>query len=312
MPSGKPSTPATEPVPLSTDFCADDADVIIRAAGTLDFRVHKFILSFVSPIFKDMFTLRPPLPDTPNSLPRIDVQGSAKAWENILRTIYPNQPNPTIYTLDDLESVLLAAQAYEMQFVIETHRKAFEHREFIEKDPLRLYTIACACRFEDEVAYVARNAELLAVTRRSDINDLKGLTLDTYRRLVSFLADRDNQWDQAFGDVIDPRCYNLPCKHKSDSIHRLSGDLKRILRQPFLQPEEVYLKALEVRLRCQTLECPQSECLFAESGIEKFVQRMIEEREALYSKLQPAKWYCKCMTLLHPDPLIEMILIRFT
>ena len=46
MPSKKTATAATDStavVPLSTDFCADDADVVIRASGTLDFRVHKAI-----------------------------------------------------------------------------------------------------------------------------------------------------------------------------------------------------------------------------------------------------------------------------
>ena len=86
------NTVTTEPtadVPLSTDFCADDADLIIRAAGTLDFRVHKLILSLASPFFKDMFTLPQPPSDTPETLPHVDVQESPKTWENILQTIYP-------------------------------------------------------------------------------------------------------------------------------------------------------------------------------------------------------------------------------
>ena len=99
---------STPDIPLSTDFCADDADVIIRAAGSLDFRVHKIILSLASPFFKDMFTLPQPPSDTPETLPHVDVQESPKTWENILRTIYPSLPSPIIDTLDDLQSVLFA------------------------------------------------------------------------------------------------------------------------------------------------------------------------------------------------------------
>ena len=136
MSSGQPDITAINPtatIPVSTDFCADDADVVICAAGTLDFRVHKFILSFASQIFKDMFMLPQPPSDTPGTLPRVDVRDSPKTWEIILQTIYPFLPNPTIATLDDLESVLFAAEAYEMQLVIETHKKALEHRKFIEE-----------------------------------------------------------------------------------------------------------------------------------------------------------------------------------
>ena len=289
MSSGEPSTAATEAtatVPTSTDFCADDADVIIRAGGTLDFRVHKLILSLVSPIFKDMFTLPQPPPDTPNALPRIDVQDSAKAWENILRTIYPNQPNPTIDTLDDLESLLLAAQTYEMQSIIETHRKAFEHRKFIEKDPLRLYTIACACGFEDEVAYVARNAELLAVTRHSDPHGMKGLTFCAYYRLVSFLVDRDNQWLRFLDNVRVPQCND--CCGNSMAVY---GNIKKNLRRPYLRTEEVYLKALEDRTLGLQGWCPQIDCPLREFAIKRFVEEKIAMREKVCDEFQPTSWY---------------------
>ena len=196
-----------------------------------------------------------------------------------------------------------------MQFVIETHRKAFEHREFIEKDPLRLYTIAWVCGFEDEVAYVARNAEQLTVTRRSCISDLKGLTLDAYYRLVSFLADRDNEWHRPLENIWIPKCYGL---YESQMVESLYRDIEKILRRPYLRADEVYLIALEGRSRCEKAGCSWYECPFIDREIKKFIEKRIKEREALYNKLQPAKWYCERTTSLHPDPLIEMILIRFT
>lgn len=214
MSPGESGTPATEPILLSTDFCADDADVVIRAAGTLDFRVHKLILSLASPIFRDMFTLPQPPPDKTDTLPRVDVQDSAKTWENILRIIYPNLPNPTIDTLDDLESLLSTARTYEMQSIIETYNKVPERRAFVEKDPLRLYAIACACGFEELATYVARNAELLAVTRRYDISDLKGITFGAYHRLISFLADRDNNWHQTLEVAVAPSCSSSACRNQ--------------------------------------------------------------------------------------------------
>ncbi|KAF9781656.1 hypothetical protein BJ322DRAFT_1077504 [Thelephora terrestris] len=185
MSSGDLETAATTAVWPSPDFCANGADVVIRPAGGPEFRAHKAILSLVSPVFKDMFTLpQPPFEkpfDEPETLPHVDVQDSPKTWEIILRTIYPT-------------SLLSAAQTYEMECVIEVHKKAFENRAFILEDPLHLFSIACACGFEDQATYVARNAELMEFTRRFDPSNLKGLTFGAYGRLVSFLAERDSEW----------------------------------------------------------------------------------------------------------------------
>ena len=179
MSSKQPSTAATESaaaIPLSTDFCAEDADVVIRAAGTLDFRAHKAILSLASPFFKDTanFTRLPSKP-----LPYAKVEESAKTWDNILRTIYP-MPNPVIDNLEDLLSLFFAAQTHEMKPVANIHKKALENKAFIEEDPLRLFAIACVCGFEDQATYVARNAELLTVTRHPDPGGLEELTFGAY------------------------------------------------------------------------------------------------------------------------------------
>jgi len=182
-------------VPSSIDFCADDADVIIRAAGTLDFRAHKFILSLASPVFKGMFTVPQPPTDTTDTLPRVDVDESADTWEDILRTIYP-MPHPIIDNLDGPEPILLAEKKYEMQPLIEVHKKGLENLAFVQEDPLRPYAIACACGLEDQAKFVARNSELLTVTRHFDIGDPKGVSLGSYHNLVSFPAERDNEWHQ--------------------------------------------------------------------------------------------------------------------
>lgn len=277
----------TEPVPLSTVFSADDAGVIICAAGTQDFRVHKLLLSLVSPVFKDMFTLPQPPSVKPDSLPRIDVQDPPGAWENILRTIYPTPPNPTIGTIDDLESLLLAAHAYEMQPVIEVHQKAFENQEFIKKDPLRLFSIACACAFEDQASYVARNAELVKVTRRPDTADLGGLTLPAYRRLVSFLVGRDNEWQGTLGKFSVPWCRGGGCR--GDSVALYNG-IVADLRQPCLQVEQIYFNALERRSCCQS-GCSDTDCVLSRQRIKGFVQEMIGKRGRVCDKFRPKEWY---------------------
>ena len=270
------------PVPLSTVFCADDADVVIRAAGTRDFRVHKPILSLVSAIFKTMFSLPQPPTETLGAIPQIDVEESAETWENIFQTIYP-MPNPVIDDLGDLESLLLAAKKYEMQFVIDSHVKRLENIGFIQQDPLHLYAIACACGFEDQARYVARNAELLTVMAHSDAGDLRGLTVGPYHNFVSFLAQRDSDWAQILVDTKIPQgiCCNCDEKLTWDLYNRIKMDLKG----PYLRTEEVYLRALEDRSR--QLGCTAKSCSVTDSKIKAFIEKAAKERERLCDKFVP-------------------------
>ena len=266
-------------VPLSTDFCAEDADVIIRAAGTLDFRVHKFILSFASPIFRDMFTLPQPPTDTPGTLPHVDISESPETWENILRTIYPMQ-RPVIDDLDGLGSLLLAAKKYEMQFILDSHKSIFQDREFIQQDPLHLYAIACACEFENEAKYVARNAQHLAVTRRPNTGNLEGLTIASYHRLVSFLAERDHEWSEA------TLAFDYLCECGRQLIMDFGNKVKEDLNSLSLRTDELHLRALQERLRFRREGCQKvSRCLTTDSGIKAFIERMVEKREKLCDKL---------------------------
>ena len=265
----KSSAEATKPtaaVPLSTDFCADDADFIIRAAGILDFRVHKSILSLVSPIFKDMFSIPQPPPDTPHAPPRIDVQESARAWEIILQTIYP-MPNPIIENLDDLESLLLAAKKYEMQYVIDSHAASFTHRPFLQDNPLRLYAIACACGSDDQAKYVARNAELLAVVRHAQDDGMNGLTLTSYHRLMNFLVERDNE----FHPILERDWKSLLATNVG-SYQRTWTELSK----PYIQMGEVYLTALEDGSRLSGTP--------SAVGIRRFLERAFKERERVRDK----------------------------
>ena len=64
-----------------------------------------------------------------------------------------------------------------MQFIIDSHKRSSRNREFLLRDPLYPYAIACACGLEDQVKYVASNAELSAITRYSDAGDPKGLAV---------------------------------------------------------------------------------------------------------------------------------------
>ena len=137
-----------------------------------------------------------------------------------------------------------------MQSVIEAHKRALDNRAFVREDPLHLFSIACGCGFEDQATHVARNAELLEISKAFDPNRFKGLTSEAYGRLVSFLAQRDDEWHKIIRDADLP--YHSRCNecYQESSKAPLYDRIKEDLRRPYLQTEEVYLKALEYRSAC--------------------------------------------------------------
>ena len=270
----KPDTASTsaELVATTPPFCANDADVIIRAEGPVDFRVNKCTLSFVSPVFKDMFIIPQPPSDTPDVLPHVDVQDPPGAWENILRTIYP-VPNPTIDNLDDLESLLLTAKKYEMKFVIDSHLRCFEDQMFVRADPLRLYAIACASGLEEQAKYVASHAEISTVVERSSVSDLKCLTWDSYHRLVSFLVRRDKEWSRTLANNLIPNQRTCKC-----CLEPVFKTIKEDLGTPYFSTDKIYLKAMEA----SSQECG-ARC--AVPGIKEFIDLMAKKKDELCSRV---------------------------
>ena len=269
--SSKSDTAPTgsEPVATTPPFCADDADLIIRAEGPLDFRVNKCILSFVSPVFKRMFTISQPPTDTPDVLPHVNVQDPPGVWENILRTIYP-MPNPTIDNLDDLESLLLTAKKYEMQFVINSYIQHFENQVFIRENPLHLYAIACGNGLEEQAKYVASHAELSTVMGQPNISDFKSLTWDSYHRLLSFLARRDKEWNRTLAAAQIPNQRRCECH-----LDAVFDSIKEDLGTPYLSTDEIYLKAMENSSKsCSGRFCATSE-------IKRFINSMALRKDGL-------------------------------
>ena len=227
-----------------------------------------------------MFTLPQPPTDTSNTLPHVDVDESAETWENILQTIYPVS-NPVIDNLDDLGSLLLAANKYEMQLVIDIHKKSLENRVFIREDPLRLYAIACACGFDDQAKYVARNAEFLKVIRCPQGDNLKGLTVASYRRLITFLVERDNELHPILEREWASFNSYCGCVKGETPLYK---NTEEKLRTPYIQMEEVYLEALEDRSKYYEAACPQTKCAIMAPEIKEFLQRMFRERGRVCDK----------------------------
>ena len=86
--------------------------------------------------------------------------------------------------------------------------------------------------------------------------------------------------------------------------------IKEDLSRPYLQAEDIYLKALEYRSDFQS-KCSSILGPFGHSEIKNFIQKMIKERERVCDRFQPEKWYNTCTATFRPNSFIDVICIRF-
>lgn len=145
---------------MSSDFFrTEDGDVILRAgqepSPTHDFRVHKFILSLASPVFKDMFAIPQPPGQNHNEqpdVPIIAVSDSPHVMDTILRLIYPGVELPKIPNISALVALFSTADKYNITSIYPILRQSL--KAFLpglwSGDALRLYVIACRFGFLEE------------------------------------------------------------------------------------------------------------------------------------------------------------------
>ncbi|KAG1765153.1 hypothetical protein EV702DRAFT_1014201 [Suillus placidus] len=98
-------------------FNNPDHDIVLRSVDDVDFHNFKLILSLVSPIFKDMFTL--PQNESEPAVPIIPVTEHSTILYPLLLLSYPTAgADPTFDTIDDARAVMEAAKKYEMDAIL--------------------------------------------------------------------------------------------------------------------------------------------------------------------------------------------------
>ncbi|OJA08969.1 hypothetical protein AZE42_06838 [Rhizopogon vesiculosus] len=125
----------TAPVPFDNPDC----DIILRSSDGVDFHVFKVILSLVSPVFKDMFTLPPAESDS--SVPVISVEETSTTLNSLLLLCYP-ATTPTFNSLERVEDVVKAATKYDMAVVL-TRAADLVMAQFLSTNSLELYALSC-------------------------------------------------------------------------------------------------------------------------------------------------------------------------
>ncbi|KAH7913940.1 hypothetical protein BJ138DRAFT_1144800 [Hygrophoropsis aurantiaca] len=154
MPNHQPDSEAATVAHAGPSIDAADADIILRSSDGANFRTYKFILSFVSPVFRTMLSLpQPPGEAAPSSPlpsltpPIITLQEDGHTLNKLLTPCYPGY-GVSLDSLDDLRAVLRAADKYDIQSVLDSVREWMVISPLLQINPLHFYMISCAQGWE--------------------------------------------------------------------------------------------------------------------------------------------------------------------
>ena len=253
----------------------DDGDVILRAGAEPgsknDFRVHKFILSLASPVFKDMFAFPQPSNQNHNEqldIPIVDVPDSPTVLDAILRFVYPGVRPPAFTDLSTVSSLLFAADKYDIVSMRPALKDAL--RSFIDAEPFRVYIVASRLGFMEEAKAAAKVSTLEAIMlpkyHEKDVRHVSGV--DLYR-LLWFSKTREDFARSAIRSSASLNLNNYlnPCpvtKHWSDGWKGFYAELEKGVQVAFTKNPCVQFNDLYALLNA--IPDPAPGCALGPSG----------------------------------------------
>ncbi|OJT07495.1 hypothetical protein TRAPUB_1680 [Trametes pubescens] len=190
-------------------FNQPSADLILRTADLVDFRVHSQILAQASPFFASMLALPQPTthttstsedgstndtPPGPGATPIVPVSENSAALELLLRLIYPiSKPHAQMEDPQTMVPALLAATKYEMTLPIDIMSERLA--AITPKNPLQVWATACRTGLESVARQAAlalkaswKDSRIDALSFMDELGSMTGVSAGDYFRLKRFLA----------------------------------------------------------------------------------------------------------------------------
>ena len=147
------------PPPEPLDISVPDASLIIRSSDLVNFRVHKSVLTMVSPFFGDLLSLpQPSDSETVDGLPVVQLSEDAELLNSLISMLYP-VPRVIPDSYDKVLYLLAACQKYDMAQVQSYVRAEVDRGSFpgpVGTEVFRAYAIACGKGLIPEMEKAAR------------------------------------------------------------------------------------------------------------------------------------------------------------
>lgn len=179
------AAPSTTTTTAQHPFDDEGGDVVIRSADNVDFFVHKLVLSLASPFFHDMFSL----PHTPEGAtlegrPIIAITEDSTTADLLFRLIYPIE-DPRLDTLDTIQVVMEAGRKYIVDAALRRGTRAMMRREFLEREPMRVFATAYRYGLEEETRAAARCTLRYPLIGKL-VGELEHIPAAGYHRLLEY------------------------------------------------------------------------------------------------------------------------------
>jgi len=233
--------PPPSPFMSLTSFTTTDGDIILRAGpepdSKHDSRVHKFILSLASPVFKDMFAFPQPPNQTLNEhqLPIVDGLEPPEVIDTILRFIYPGVEPPKITKLSPLTALLSTADKYNIRSIHPALRQIL--KTLIPRTPIRVYIIACRFGFSEEAREAVKVTRTANFVHKSPHEDIQYVSSTDILRLFQFVQRREYQGRHRIEDAFEPRRLDLVCCDHGEEAKDYYLRLEKAVQEGFaLEP----------------------------------------------------------------------------
>ena len=208
-----------------------NADIILRSVEGKEFPAHKFMLSLVSPVFRDMFTLPQP-PQTP-PIPVVDLCETREVLNLFLRCIYPvAKPNiNNIKAIELLKALVVAADKYDAKLVLGIVERSLVAPKNLKEDPLRAYVVSRASPVLRGLTDAAAQCMTFRMITGADPCTIEHLTTTDLHRLVMYLDAREGcrVHDPDWVIFDDPRC---SCSHEVKL--EMKEEIKKALKDAFV------------------------------------------------------------------------------
>ncbi|OJT08625.1 hypothetical protein TRAPUB_474 [Trametes pubescens] len=168
------------PLPPYNDPAAGDA--IIRTSDGTELHVRKSHLAIVGLDPNGIVTDMRPTHGSPK--PAVVVQETAAIWEKVLRICLMHEEQP--YTLDDIAALLEVGRKYDIAGMPSRLRYALVQPAFLEKEPVRVFLVACAYGLHDMAEIAARRTLEIATLRHNPFDALHAASAADYHRLLAY------------------------------------------------------------------------------------------------------------------------------
>ncbi|KAF9027392.1 hypothetical protein BDZ89DRAFT_1066876 [Hymenopellis radicata] len=218
--------PPPAPKPFDSSDRADH--VIITSDGTILY-VVKALLIYASPFFANLLGDSSP-DETYENLPVYRSSEDCRTMCAVLRLCYPVDTAPSEISVD--VAVLEALQKYMMEDAQERWKKTIVFLDLAKTQPLRIFAIACRCRWSDIARAAAKAVLSIPLRNWQTSEELRNITGMDYHVLVRYYTQCSDAVEEAFSSP-DGAKLAIPLR-SSDDVTILASSMKKSSDRAYL------------------------------------------------------------------------------